>query len=108
MRLALALGRTVRELEDTLGADEWDDWIDFLRNYDFPDAFHTTAQLGILIGKITGNPHINAANMSPYFTPAPPVHPKATRKASGPFKPGGMTGAFSFLRSHVKPKRKPD
>ena|SRR5580765_2888614 len=107
MRLALALGRTVRELEETMGADEWDDWIDFLRHYDLPDAFHTTAQLGILIGKITGNNHIRAASMSPYFTEAPRVVPGVKGKASGPFKPGGLAGAFAFLRSNVQPKRDP-
>jgi hypothetical protein len=108
MRLALALGRTVRELEETMGTDEWDDWIDFLRDYDLPDAFHTTAQLGMLIGKITGNANIRAFHMSPYFTATPPAVAGKSPKASGPFRPGGLAGAFAFLRSNVKPKRKPE
>ncbi len=99
MRLALALGRTVRELDESMGADEWDDWIDFLRHYDLPDAFHTTAQLGILIGKITGNNHIRAASMSPYFAVDQPAGKGTMRKASSP----GLAGAFSFLRHNVKP-----
>jgi hypothetical protein len=108
MRLALALGRTVRELEETMGADEWDDWIDYLRHYDLPDAYHTTAQLGILIGKITGNNRIRAVDMSPYFAIDPPAIKSAARKASGPFRPGGLAGAFAFVKSYVKPKREPE
>lgn len=106
MRLALALGRTVRELEETMGADEWDDWLDYMREYDLPDAYHTTAQLGILIGKVTNNNHIRAVNMSPYFDLTPPVKPSA-KKASGPFKPGGLAGAFAFLKANAKQIVKP-
>lgn len=102
MRLAIALGRTVRELEETMGADEWDDWLDFERHYDLPDAFLITAQLGTLIAKITGNSHIAAARMAPYYT-IDPTSPKGVRrKAAAP----GLAGAFAFLRANVKPDGK--
>ena len=39
MRLALAMGRTLRELDESLGADEWHLWLAWLGEYDLPDGY---------------------------------------------------------------------
>ena len=54
MRLALALGRTVQELEQTMNADEWADWLLFHELYDLPDGFLVAAQLGTLVSRALG------------------------------------------------------
>lgn len=68
MRLALALGRTVRELEETMGSDEWDDWLLFHRLYDLPDGFLVTGQLGTLVAHGLWGKGV-AADYAPYYDP---------------------------------------
>lgn len=105
------MGRTVRELEATMGADEWDDWVDFHNDYDLPDSYITTsvlAHLGRLIADFTGNPGFKKGMICPYYTVEQPASKPTDRFVTGPFKPGSLAGAFSFLRRYVKPRRKPE
>lgn len=66
----------------------------FHANYDLPDGFLVTGQLGALISGIMGG-KAKAEDFAPYF--------KAEKR------PGdGVKGAFDFLRSMgIGPKRKP-
>lgn len=90
MRLALALGRTVRELEETMDADEWSEWIDYESHYDMPDGYFVAAQLGTIIAGIVGA-RFDPVKIVPYF-----------EKDTNPSKPPGLKAAFDFLRSNVK------
>lgn len=87
MRLAFGLGRTVRELREDLGADEWDAWLRFHAECDLPDGFLVVAQLGTLISAITGGKG-KAADFAPYYTsPAKSGHNPS------------LASAFATLRS---------
>lgn len=66
MRLALAMGRTVRELEESMGSDEWDDWVKFHSLYDLPDGFLVTANVCTLVSQGLGGKGA-AANFAPYY-----------------------------------------
>lgn len=45
MRVALAMGKTLRQLEKSLGSDEWTLWLAFLSEYDLPDGFFTAGRV---------------------------------------------------------------
>jgi len=87
MRLALAMGRTVRELEEAMGADEWADWLAFQAEYDLPDDFLVTGQLGALISGVVGGRH-RPSDFAPYYRPE-----RTTGNES-------LRAAFQFLREN--------
>lgn len=94
MRLALAMGRTVRELEESLTADEWADWLVFHASYDLPDNFLTTGQIGSFISKVLGG------NRQPFhFAPYYQADPAARSNAS-------IKEYFAFAKEYVNSKRK--
>jgi hypothetical protein len=72
MRLALAMGRTVRELEESLDADEWADWIKFQELYDLPDGFIVAGRVCAKIDHALGG-KAKAADFAPYYE-VPVVH----------------------------------
>ena len=94
IRISFLYGRPVRELEETMGHDEWADLVCFHGNYDLPDSFIVAGRLGELISGIMGG-KAKAEDFVPYY--------KAEKK------PGdGVKGAFQFLRSMgYGKKRKP-
>ena len=79
----------MRELEETLGHDEWLEWIAFHGLYDLPDGFTVVAKLGPPLDGI-GGVKATAKDFAPFF--------------EVPHKPGAcnLAGAFAFLRAHVK------
>lgn len=94
MRLAFGLGRTVRELEQTMLADEYDRWITFHRLYDLPDGFLVTGQLGAIIRSIMGE-KTTPGDSCPYY--APTKQEKHNQN---------MRAAFAFAKSYVESQRK--
>ena len=66
MRLALAMGRTVEELRETMNADEWNRWLIFHSLYDLPDGFLVTGQLGTVVSQAIGG-RGKPENFAPYY-----------------------------------------
>lgn len=94
MRLALALGRTVRELEETMGSDEWDDWLTFQKLYDLPDGFLVAGQLGMLVSRgLWGRGSV--WDFAPYYdSPAPRG------------LPADQAAFLAFVKAHGKQRRR--
>jgi hypothetical protein len=93
MRLALALGRTVRELDETMDAEEWSEWIDFESHYGIPDGYFVVAQLGSVIAGILGNT-LDPAKIVPYLANDGP--------GSRTPRPGNLAAAFNWLSANVQ------
>ena len=66
MRLALAMGRTVEELRETMNADEWSRWLLFHELYDLPDGFLVAGQLGTVVSQAIGGKG-KPENFAPYY-----------------------------------------
>lgn len=64
------LGRTVRELDATLGSDELSGWIAFERLYGLPDLFFLAGRLGPLLASLFGGSGVGPADVVPYFRAA--------------------------------------
>lgn len=98
-RLALALGRTIRELEETLGADEWAFWLRYHALYDLPDGYIVTGQIGALISQSLGGKG-RPVDFAPFYE-APPA-----ARRFGP--PPGIAEAIKFVKAHGRsPATKP-
>ncbi|MFO0892441.1 MAG: hypothetical protein U0790_25280 [Isosphaeraceae bacterium] len=98
MRLTLALGyKSVDDMEDSLGADEWDRWLAFHALYDLPDAFMIVGQLGALISAVAGGKG-RPADFAPYYQSPP-------RRGPGP--PPGIADAIAFLKAHGQQRPHP-
>lgn len=96
MRLALAMGRTVRELEESMGADEWADWLLFQSLYDMPDGFIVAGQIGTLVSHVAGG-KAGPAVFAPYY--AVPSERTAPDPSVGEF--------FKFVKANGIKKSKP-
>lgn len=77
MRLALALGRTVGELEETLPHAEWVRWLSFHNLFDLPDGFLVTGQLGSVVAGAIGSDRAKPEHFAPYYEP--PKSPSKSR-----------------------------
>lgn len=70
MRLALALGKTRRELLDSIGADELKLWEVFEALYDLPDGYHASGALGpVVLGALGARS--SRMDFVPYHRPPP-------------------------------------
>jgi hypothetical protein len=90
MRLALALGRTLRELDDSLGSDELPLWRAFQGLYDLPDGFLVASRLGPPLAGLAGVSQ-SPEEVCPYYQRPRPsrealdaagVHPSVRRFAA--------------------------
>lgn len=89
-RLALALARTVDELDATITPREFQRWVVFHALYDLPDGFLVTGQIGALVGSaIAANGRgFKPADFAPYY--------------AAPRRPGrsNLDAAFAFVRAN--------
>lgn len=83
------LGRSRAELRETLGADEWNDWILMHGEYDLPDAYFLAALIGIWIHGLAG---VNKTfrDVVPYY-----------RAFSSPKRADNIKEAFAFFAAHA-------
>ena len=94
MRLTIALGyRSVREMEETLGADEWADWLVFHSLYDLPDGFLVAGQICALVSHALGN-KAKPSDFVPYYAPPPKESGSKKTRSAPPVH-------FAFLRENV-------
>lgn len=71
MRLALAMGRTLRELEDALGSDEWPLWLAFMGLYDVPDGYFVAGKVAPAAATCFGGGEMKPSDFVPFFGGAP-------------------------------------
>jgi hypothetical protein len=98
MRLALALGRTVEELDATLTHAEWLRWVAFQATCDLPDGFLVTGQLGALVASAAGSKRAKPQDFAPYY--------KTARASVAAVKSFILAAGAVFLGN--QPKRNPD
>lgn len=97
-RIALALGRTRRELLDTIGADELVELFALEANFDLPDGYLVAGELGALLGAFLGGSGRRQAH-APYYLPAP--------KQRGASDPSSFRGFLAFARTHASDRERP-
>ena len=68
-RLALALGRTVGELEQTMSINELREWSVFAETEPFGDvrADFRSAMVATVIAKVNGNKHAKPTDFMPFY-----------------------------------------
>ena len=67
MRLALALGMTLRRLDADMGADELSLWRRFEEEFGLADGFTVAGILAPLLANQWGGKSVDATNFVPYF-----------------------------------------
>jgi len=104
MRLALAMGRTVAELRETMDADEWSKWLLFHSLYDLPDGFLVAGRICELVSHGLGGKGL-AEDFVPYFRRDAGSTPLAQSQAP-PQRPAqggaGVKPFYDFLSGYAK------
>lgn len=92
MRLAFGMGRTVRELHESMDAEEWNQWLIFHSLYDLPDGFLVTAKICSIVSHALGGKG-EPWDFAPYYKP----------DAKTPDKPrNDLKPAYEFIAAYAK------
>lgn len=92
-RIALALGRTRRELLASIGSDELVELLAYEATFDLPDGYLVAGELGALVGAFVGGSG-KRADHAPYYRPIPGRH-----------NPASFLAFLSFAAANAPKKR---
>lgn len=67
MRLALALGKTVRQLLAEMDSAELSEWLAFNSEYNLPDGFFVAATTSMAVARSIGGSKVEAGDFAPIF-----------------------------------------